>query len=176
MSAIKKNRTKTRVSPMTKPKTREPTRVPPLSKDGLTKRSTLQLGSKDGAKCTIRFGLHSIDENKKSRTISIFPPSDVLVQLKEFDAANDELNNIVKIDDDDREYVTLKVHVKKTKCVDHEGNRIELDMISRDDECLIIAKPVAWKMKEHGEGVCLRVKMIQIVEQEEEEEEEFEFV
>jgi len=134
-------------------------RPSPISKNAIKGRKMVQIGKLQGEKCTIRFGLSKIDTDKKWRQISVYPPTEAITAMKEFDLENDGLNNILKQDSDDREYVNLKVRAKKTKCKGVES----LEDIERDDSCVVVVVPTPWKM-DGNEGVCLKTKVIVVVD------------
>ena len=136
-------------------------RPSPISKDAIKGRKMLQIGKKDGTKCVVRFGLGDIDKNKTWRQISVYPPVEAVAALKEFDLENDGLNNIVKVDDSDREYVNVKVRTK-TKCKQN-GENMKIEELARDDSCVIVVRPEQWNF-EGTSGVALKAILVLVVD------------
>ena len=145
-------------------------RPSPMSASAIKSRSIVQLGTKDGEKCTVRFGLSDkFDADKTWRNISVYPPADAIASLQEFDLENDGLSNIVRMDDDDRPYIMLKVSAKKTKCKAIEGGKkAELASINHDDTVIVVARPLSWTF-EGQSGVALRACAIIICEDDDDE-------
>ena len=136
-----------------------PTRPSPISKSSIAARAMVQLGCLDGDKCEIRFGLSDIDQDKATRTISVYPPSENIASLKEYDLENSGLSNIVKVDSHDREFVNVKVNMKKTKCKTIDGETQSLDKLAREDRCVVVVKPYSWT-RDGDNGVGLRAMLI----------------
>ena len=134
-----------------------PTRPSPISKSSIAARVMVQIGSRDGEKCVVRFGLSDIDKDKATRTISVYPPDDNLSALREYDLEND--SNIVKVDSRDREFVNIKVNMKKTTYKAVDGEAQSLDEVARDDRCVCVVKPYTWS-HDGQKGVGLRAMLI----------------
>jgi hypothetical protein len=136
------------------------TRPSPMSASAIKSHAIVQLGTKGGEKCTVRFGLSDkFDVDKTWRTISVYPPADAIAALKEFDLENDGLTNIVRLDDRDREYVHVKVHQRKTRCRTLDGEKHTLAEISHDDKVIIIVRPESWQY-DGSSGIVLRARMV----------------
>ena len=141
-----------------------PTRPSPISKSSIAARVMVQIGSRDGEKCVVRFGLSDIDKDKSSRTISVYPPDDNLSALREYDLEND--SNIVKVDSRDREFVNIKVNMQKTTYKTVDGELQSLDEVARDDRCVCVVKPYSWT-RDGEKGVGLRAMLILTFEEDE---------
>ena len=139
------------------------TRPSPMTTSALTARTTIQIGTKAGEKCTVRFALGNIDADKTWRTISLYPPADSLEGLMAFDLENDGLNNITKTDDNDRQYINVKVRVNRTKCKSLDGDKVDLSELAPDDACIVVVKPVNWKY-DGNSGVALRAVAVIVCE------------
>ena len=138
-------------------------RPSPISKDAIKGRKMIQLGKRDGDKCIVRFGLNDIDMKKTWRHISVYPPSEDIAALKEFDLENDGLNNIVKVDENDREYIVVKLRTNKTTCKQN-GEKMKIQELARDDCCVIVGRPEAWKF-EGTSGVTLKAMLLIVFEE-----------
>ena len=138
-------------------------RPSPISKDAIKGRKMIQLGKRDGDKCIVRFGLNDIDMKKTWRHISVYPPSEDIAALKEFDLENDGLNNIVKVDEHDREYIVVKLRTNKTTCRQNNGEKMNIQELARDDCCVIVARPESWKF-EGASGVTLKAMLLIVFE------------
>ena len=132
-----------------------------MSADAIKARALVQLGTKGGDKCTVRFGLSDkFDTDKTWRAISVYPPADAIAALKAFDLENDGLSNIVRNDSDDREYIVVKVHANKTRCSQLDsGEKVAATAIDNDDSVIIVARPQSWSF-EGNSGVALQARAV----------------
>ena len=119
-----------------------------------TTSKLFQVGTKEGPKLEVRFGLSELDSGKRWRTISVYPDCDeILNQLHGYDIKIDEKNG--------KDFLNIKISSIDTKFVGYDGGMLSANQIRRGDRVILVVKPFDWSFN-GKKGVSLQAKTVMV--------------
>ena len=119
-----------------------------------TTSKLFQIGTKEGPKLEVRFGLGDLDSGKRWRTISVYPDCDELLnQLHGYDIKIDEKNG--------KDYINIKISSIDTKFVGYDSSILSANQIRRGDSVILVVKPFDWSYN-NKKGVSLDCNTVMV--------------